>query len=63
MSKYLDLASEGLVSKLDCPMDQGLLMCNQDNNDKIYLYCLSCEYKNEIGLDLYERIEKAVSSN
>ena len=63
MSKYLTLAEEGLVSKVDCPLDQGLLMPNQDINDKIYLYCLSCEYKKEIGLDLYGRMEEAVRRN
>jgi len=60
VSKYLTLAEEGLVSKVDCPLDQGLLMPNQDINDKIYLYCLSCEYKKEIGLDFYDRMDKAV---
>lgn len=61
MSKYLTLAEEGLVAKMYCPLCQGLLMPNQDNNDKIYLYCLSCEYRNEIGLDQYDRMEKAIS--
>ena len=61
MSKYLTLSEEGLVAKMDCPLCQGLLMPNQDNNDKIYLYCLSCEYRNEIGLDQYDRMEKAIS--
>ena len=61
VSKYLALAEEGLVPKVECPMDQGLLMPNQDLDDKIYLYCLSCEYRNEIGLDQYDRMEKAIS--
>ena len=60
VSKYLALAEEGLVSKLACPIDQGLLMPNQDLNDIIYLYCLSCQYKNNIGLEQYDRIEQAV---
>ena len=60
MSRYLDLASTGLVSKMDCPIDQGLLMPNQDLNDKIYLYCLSCEYKKFLGLEEYDRISKQV---
>lgn len=63
VSKYLALAEEGLVSKLDCPMDQGLLMPNQTIDDKIYLYCLSCEYKKDLGLDLYGKMEQAVRSN
>lgn len=60
VSKYLALAEEGLVSKMVCPLDQGLLMPNQTINDKIYLYCLSCDYKKEIGLDLYGKMEKEV---
>jgi hypothetical protein len=63
VSRYLTLAEEGLVSKVVCPLDQGLLMPNQDNNDKIYLYCLSCDYKKDIGLDLYGRMEEAVRRN
>lgn len=60
VSKYLALAAEGLVQKMDCPLCQGLLMPNQDLNDIIYVYCLSCQYKNNIGITEYERIEKAV---
>lgn len=63
VSKYLALAEEGLVSKLECPIDQGLLMPNLDLSDTIYLYCLSCKYKNSMGLEVYERIERAVREN
>ena len=63
VSKYLALAEEGLVSKVDCPLDQGLLMPNQTINDKIYLYCLSCDYKKDIGLEFYGRMEEAVNRN
>ena len=63
VSKYLALAEEGLVSKLECPIDQGLLMPNLDSNDIIYLYCLSCNYKNNMGLEVYDRIEAAVRAN
>ena len=63
VSKYLALAEEGLVQKMDCPLCQGLLMPNQDINDIIYLYCLSCKYKNSMGLEVYERIERAVREN
>jgi DNA-directed RNA polymerase subunit M/transcription elongation factor TFIIS len=60
VSKYLALAEEGLVQKMDCPLCQGLLMPNLDLNDIIYIYCLSCQYRNNIGIVEYERIEKAV---
>lgn len=54
------MAEEGLVPGIECPMDQGLLMPNQGNEDQIFLYCLSCEYKKEIGLDYYNKIVKLV---
>jgi len=60
VSKYLALAEEGLVSKLDCPIDQGLLVPNLDDEDKIFLYCLSCNYKNNMGLEVYDNIRKQV---
>lgn len=63
VSKYINLAEEGLAPKLDCPMDQGLLLCNQGVDDVIYLYCLSCEYKKNIGLDLYNKIKSEVIKN
>ena len=63
VSKYLALAAEGLVQKMDCPLCQGLLMPNQDLDDIIYLYCLSCQYKKTIGITEYERIERTVKQN
>ena len=60
VSKYLLLAEKGLVPGLECPMDQGPLMPNIDINDNIYLYCLSCTYKNLVGIDLYEKIVNKV---
>jgi hypothetical protein len=61
VSKYIALAEEGLATRILCPMDQGLLLCNQDLEDKIYLYCLECDYKKYIGLDLYNKIVLEVS--
>lgn len=60
VSKYIALSEEGLVPRLECPMDQGSLLCNLGLDDSIYLYCLSCEYKNNIGLEVYEKIVEAV---
>jgi hypothetical protein len=60
VSKYLSISREGLVPELLCPMDQGLLYCNQDAEDNIFLYCLSCNYKNNMGLDLYTSLKKMV---
>ena len=62
VSKYIALSQEGLVPRLECPMDQGSLLCNLDLEDNIYLYCLSCEYKNNIGLEVYEKIVSGVKN-
>ncbi len=63
MSKYLDLARDGLVPKMDCPLDQGLLFANLDENDSLFLYCISCSYKTYIGLSVYDKIKKEVEKN
>jgi hypothetical protein len=63
VSRYIALADEGLVPKILCPMDQGLLLCNQDIEDNIFLYCLECDYKKFLGSGLYNRIIKAVELN
>ena len=61
VSKYLALAEEGLVPKLECPMDQGPLLPNQDLNENNYLYCLSCNYKNIIGIEVYNNMNEMVN--
>lgn len=63
VSKYIALSEEGLVSKLECPLDQGLLLCNLDEKENIFLYCLSCEYKNIIGLAFYDKIVEEVKKH
>lgn len=60
VSKYISLSQEGLVPTLQCPMDQGLLLCNLSENDDIYVYCLSCEYNSIMGLITIEKIKKEV---
>jgi hypothetical protein len=60
VSKYIALSKEGLVPVLECPMDQGLLFCNLDNEDNIYLYCISCTYKNNLGLEVYSNLIKQI---
>jgi hypothetical protein len=56
VSKYISLSEEGLVSKLECPIDQGLLLPNLNENDNIFLYCIECSYKKIVGIDLYNKI-------
>jgi hypothetical protein len=63
VSKYISIAREGLVPVLDCPMDQGLLLCNQNDEDEIFLYCLSCNYKKFIGFELYNQIVNEVKKH
>ena len=63
VSKYIALSEEGLVSKLECPIDQGLLLSNLNDEDEIFLYCISCEYKKNIGLEMYSKIVSEVNKN
>ena len=57
------MSEEGLVEKLLCPVDQSLLFSNQTLLDEVYLYCLECNYKKNIGISTYEKIVKAVEKN
>ena len=57
------MSEEGLVEKLLCPVDQSILFCNQDLEENIFLYCLECEYKKNIGSTTYEKIVKFVEAN
>jgi hypothetical protein len=60
VSTYINLSLEGLVPKLICPQDQGLLLCNGDGESEIYLYCLECKYKSTVGLQKYDDIVRLV---
>ena len=60
VSRYIALSQEDLVSKLVCPVDQGLLFSNLDSEDNIILYCLSCEYTKIVGLSLYDDLKRKV---
>ena len=62
VSKYIALSEEGLVPALECPMDQGLLFCNLEDDEIIYLYCLSCNYKNVLGLEVYNILLNKIGS-
>jgi DNA-directed RNA polymerase subunit M/transcription elongation factor TFIIS len=57
------MSEEGLVEKLLCPVDQSILFSNQDLEENIFLYCLECEYKKNIGSATYEKIVKLVEAN
>jgi len=62
VSKYLALSREGLVSEMICPLDQGLLFSNQDEKEEIFVYCLSCQYKNYIGSAVYSKMLEGVKN-
>jgi hypothetical protein len=62
VSKYIALSKEGLFPELNCPMDQGPLFPNLDNEDIAFLYCLSCDYKKVLGVKDYENIVRAVEN-
>lgn len=62
VSTYISMSEDGLVEKLLCPVDQSILFCNQDLTDVIFLYCLECEYRKNIGLETYSGIVKKVEA-
>jgi hypothetical protein len=62
VSKYIALSKEGLFPELNCPMDQGPLLPNQDHEEQVFVYCLSCEYKKVLGSKEYNDIVKAVEN-
>jgi len=61
VSKYLTLSKEGLVPKMDCPLDQGLLFANLDYKDEVFVYCISCDYKKYIGAKSYKEMESILN--
>ena len=63
VSAYISMSEEGLVEKLLCPVDQSILFSNLDLEENIFLYCLECEYKKNIGSATYEKIVKLVEAN
>lgn len=63
VSKYISLSEEGLVPRLECPMDQGFLLPNQTQDDIIFLYCISCDYTNYIGATFYQDLVEKVNKN
>jgi len=59
-SQYLQLAQEGKVDFLSCPQHKEeeavFPLSHTMENDKVFLYCPACGYKNFPGLDLYNTI-------
>lgn len=63
LNAYKKLAGEQIVPPLLCPSDEEELYPNLTEDDRLYLYCLSCNYKNYLGLEIYSKIEKLVLDN
>ena len=70
-STYSQLAQEGKVDFLSCPMhpeEEAIFqLMHLEENDKIVLQCLACGYKNIPGQQLYEnlieKIKRATNDN
>jgi hypothetical protein len=45
-----------------CPLDQGLLFSNEDTEEKIFVYCLSCHYKSYIGTAIYSKMLEGIKN-
>jgi hypothetical protein len=60
-SEYYNLAQEGRVKPLSCPQhkdDEPVIfpLVHKDENEKIVLHCLACNYSVTAGQQLYENI-------
>ena len=59
-SQHMQLAQEGKITFLRCPMhplaEATFLMMHMQENDKIVLQCLACNYKVVAGKQLYENV-------
>jgi DNA-directed RNA polymerase subunit M/transcription elongation factor TFIIS len=47
---------------MDCPLCQGLLFSNIDKEEKIFIYCTSCEYKSYPGISVYKKMEERIKN-
>lgn len=58
-SKYYQLSLENKVLPILCSIDEndGILVPNLDEHDRVYLYCLGCNFKMWPGQELYNNIE------
>lgn len=56
--EYLDKYRGG--TEIMCPYDILPLYPNMTNDDIIYLYCLACNYKVNVGYNLYDKMKRAI---
>jgi len=62
VKEYILLSNNKLVPPFLCEWDSehGSVYPNIDNDDKIFLYCIACDYKNYIGMDTYELMKNLI---
>lgn len=57
IKRYLILADQGFFPQFTCENEEhGRLYSNLDLEDRIYLYCLFCNFKNYLGLNTIQDI-------
>ena len=59
---YQFLSEKGYVEPLTCAIDSehGQLFGNIDEDEKLYLYCVACEYKLKPGLAFSEIVRRKI---
>jgi len=60
-SEYYNMAQEGRVKPLSCPKHKAdepaiFELIHKEQNDKVVLYCLACNYSVTAGQQLYENV-------
>lgn len=71
LKKYMNYSRQGLVDKIVCGLDEShdQLSCGMTLDDRVYLFCIHCEYKifpgfnslKKISLDVYRiDVEKKI---
>lgn len=45
---------------ITCPYDLYEMLPNLTGNDTVYLYCLACNHRVNVGYNLYDRMKRAV---
>lgn len=59
---YLKLADSGFFDPVLCEIneDHGRLFANIDDNDKVFLYCLACDFKIWLGINSIQDMFKSI---
>ena len=59
---YQYLAEQGYLESIVCydDVEHGSMLGNIDENDKLYLWCMSCNYRLYPGLVLEEKVRTSI---